>query len=111
MRDQAFRQGQEPSHEERIELGRLVEHLLNQERATLAERVEEVLRPYCIEIKENKTRNECELANLACLIERDKEDAFVQGVVDAANPFDGHYCFDYNGPWAPHSFVDVDLKM
>jgi hypothetical protein len=31
--------------------------------------------------------------------------------VEAANLFDGNYCFDYSGPWAPHSFVDVDLQM
>ena len=111
MRDQAFRQGQEPSHEERIELGRLVEHLLEQERTTLAERVEEVLRPYCIEIKENKVHDEREIVSLACLIERGTEDAFAQGVMEAANLFDANYCFDYNGPWAPHNFVDVNLQM
>jgi hypothetical protein len=110
-RNRAFAGGCEPSREERIELGRMVEHLLNENRAALAERIEQALSSCCIEIKENKTRDECELASLACLIERDKEDAFAQGVVEAANPFDGHYCFDYSGPWAPHSFVDVNLQM
>jgi len=110
-RDRAFRGGREPSREEQIELGRMVEHLLNEDRAALAERIEQTLSPCCVELKENKTRDECELASLACLIERDKEDAFAQGVVEAANPFDGNYCFDYNGPWAPHSFVDVNLQM
>lgn len=111
MRDRLFRQGQEPSHEERIELGRLVENLLTDDRAALAEKVETTLRPYCIETKENKTRDEREVLNLACLIERGTEDAFARGVIEAANLFDANYCFDYNGPWAPHNFVDVDLQM
>jgi hypothetical protein len=110
-RDQAFQGGREPSREERIELGRMVEHLLNEDRAVLAEKIEQALSPCCAEIKENKTRDECELASLACLIDRDKEDAFGQGVLEAANCFDGNYCFDYNGPWAPHNFVNVDLQM
>jgi hypothetical protein len=110
-RDRAFQRGREPSREERIELGRMVEHLLNQDRAAMAERIEQALRPCCVEIKENKTRDECELANLVCLIERARQDAFAQSVVEAANLFDGNYCFDYNGPWAPHSFVGVDFQM
>jgi hypothetical protein len=110
-RDRAFRQGHQPSRDERIELGRLVEHLLNEDRATQTERIEQVLRPCCIEIKENKMRDECELVSLACLIERGTVDAFAQGVVEAANLFDGNYCFDYHGPLAPHSFVEVNLQM
>jgi hypothetical protein len=111
MRDRAFRQAQEPTREEQIELGRLVERLLNEDRAALAERVEQALRLCCIEIKENKMRDEREIVSLACLIERDAADAFAQGVVKAAALFDANYCFDYNGPWAPHNFVDVNLQM
>jgi hypothetical protein len=111
MRDRAFRQGREPPHEERIELGRLVEHLLNEDRAAQAERVERALRACCIEIKENKIREERELVSLACLIERNTVDAFARGVVEVATLFDANHCFDYSGPWAPHNFVDVNLRM
>jgi hypothetical protein len=109
-RDRVFRGGREPSATERMDLGRLVENLLNEDRATQAERVAQVLRARCVEIKEGKLREERELMSLACLIERGSEDAFAQGVVEAASHFDGNYCFDYNGPWPPHSFVDVNLQ-
>ncbi len=110
-RDRAFRQGRDPSPDERMELGRLVERLLDEDRATAAERVEEGLRACCDEIKENKPQDDCELVRLACLIARGSEEAFAQGVVAVAGLFDAHYCFDYNGPWAPHNFVDVNLQM
>jgi hypothetical protein len=109
-RDRVFRGGHEPSANERMELGRLVENLLNEDRARQAERVAQTLRPRCAEIREGKLRDERELVSLACLIERGSEDAFAQGVVEAASHFDGNYCFDYNGPWPPHSFVDVNLQ-
>lgn len=110
-RDRTFRWGHEPSREEQMELGRLVEHLLSDDREATAELVEESLRERCVEIKESKLRDERELVNLACLIERGTEDAFGQGVVEAAKLFDSNYCFDYNGPWAPHSFVELNLHL
>ena len=36
---------------------------------------------------------------------------FEQGVFEAANRFDSHYAFDFNGPWTPHNFVEVDLMQ
>ena len=29
----------------------------------------------------------------------------------AAGLFDDHYRFDYNGPWPPYNFADIDLKL
>ncbi len=110
-RDRAFGGDREPSHEERLALGRLVEQLLAADRAAAAEQIEQTLRPHCVELKDSKIRDERELISLACLIERGTEDAFAQGVVAAASHFDASYCFDYNGPWAPHSFVDVSLEV
>jgi hypothetical protein len=31
--------------------------------------------------------------------------------LEAAGMFNNDYAFDYNGPWAPHNFVEVDLKL
>jgi hypothetical protein len=110
-RDQAFGGGHEPSYEERMALGRLVDRLLTEDRAVHAAKVTQALRPRCVEISEAKLRDERELANLVCLIERGTEDAFAQSVVEAASLFDANYCFDYNGPWPPHSFVDLNLEL
>jgi hypothetical protein len=50
--------------------------------------------------------------NLACLVGRQSvEKDFENAVCAAAQEFDNNYTFDFNGPWAPHNFVDVELVL
>ena len=51
------------------------------------------------------------IMKLACLVPRDRQAEWEEGVRRAASLFDDHYRFDYNGPWPPYSFVDIDLKL
>jgi hypothetical protein len=100
-----------PSQEDKIELGRLFDRLLNEDREAYTGKVEEALSPYCREIKNNKCRHEGEVMSLACLVPRSGQDLFEEGVFEAAKLFDNNFTFDYNGPWAPHNFVELDLQM
>jgi len=100
-----------PSQEDKIELGRLFDRLLTEDRDLYAEKVEEILAQYCQEIKRNKCRHETEVMNLACLVRRQDQDRFEGGVFAAAKLFDNNYTFDYNGPWAPHNFVEVNITL
>jgi hypothetical protein len=111
LRDQVFRNGREPSQDDKIELGRLFDRVLTDERAVQTEKAVAALAPYCTEIKENKPRGEREVMNLACLVPRDHQAAFEEGVFAAAQQFDNHYAFDFNGPWPPHNFVEINLEM
>lgn len=106
-RDRLVRPGRDANQEEMIELGRLFDRLLSEERSDLTERVEAVLSPSCAEIKPNNCRTETEVMNLVCLIERSKVDEFESRVFEAARFFDDHYAFDFSGPWAPHNFVQI----
>jgi len=110
-RDRIFRCPREPSHEEMIELGRLFERLLVQDRMASTEKVEAVLAPRCFELKRNPPRTEQEVMNLACLVGSDGVAAFETGVFKAAALFDDNFAFDYNGPWAPHNFVELDITL
>ena len=110
-RDRFFASQREPTHEDKIELGRMFDRILNEDRESHTERVEEVLSAYCSEIKASRRRNEREVMNLACLVDRHHESLFVSRVFEAAKLFDDNFSFDYNGPWAPHNFVDIDLKL
>ncbi len=110
-RDRLFGTNREPSHEDRIELGRMFERILNEDREARTRDVEEILAPRCFEIKRNPCRSEREVMNLACLVGRDAQTEFEAGVFQAAKRFDNNFAFDYNGPWAPYNFVDVDLKV
>ena len=48
--------------------------------------------------------------NLACLIEKNRREDFEARVLEAAQHFDNNFAFDYNGPWAPHTFAEINLR-
>ncbi|MBI2833992.1 MAG: GvpL/GvpF family gas vesicle protein [Acidobacteria bacterium] len=111
LRDHVFGKQRGPSHEDKIELGRLFDHLLGEEREAHTEKVEDILSARCAEIKRNPPRNEREVMNLACLVEREALKGFEDGVFAAARLFDNNFAFDFNGPWAPYNFVSVALEL
>jgi hypothetical protein len=88
-----------PTQEDKIELGRMFERTLNEDREQYTATVEEILEACCSEIKSNRPRNEREVMNLACLVVRGREmeERFERGVLEAAR--------------APHSFVNIDLEL
>lgn len=100
-----------PSQEDKIELGRMFDRFLNEDREAYTGKVEEILSCYCREVKRNKCRNESEVMSLACLVPREAQGRFEEGVFAAAKLFDNNFTFDYNGPWAPHNFVELDLQF
>lgn len=100
-----------PSQEDKIELGRMFDRLLNEDREAYTDKVEEILSQYCQEIKRNRCRSEGEVMNLACLVRKEAQNRFEAGVFEAAKLFDNNFTFDYNGPWAPHNFVELELKL
>jgi len=110
FRDQLFGGGRQPSEDDKIELGRLFDRILREDRAELTQRVVEVLAPLCAEIKENPPRGESGVMNLACLVARDGQERFEHGVFEAASRCDDNFSFDYSGPWPPYNFVDVSLQ-
>jgi hypothetical protein len=110
LRDSLFRAGARPSQEERIELGRSFERLLDEERLAHTRLLEEVLAPRCAEISRSAVREEKEIMSLACLVEKRRREDFENGVLEAARRFDNNFAFDYNGPWAPHAFAEINLK-
>ena len=111
LRDQIFRSGREPSQSQKIEVGRLFERILSEERATDTETAVSVLSSRCSEIKQDRPCSEREVTNLACLVERDAQRGFEEGVLEAATLFDSDFRFDLNGPWPPYNFVTVELRI
>lgn len=109
-RDQFLGTHREPTQEEKIEVGRIFERILNEDREIYTERVEEILSPRCFEIKRNPQRKETEVMNLACLVGRQGQAEFEAAVFETARLFDNNFAFDFNGPWAPHNFAEIELK-
>lgn len=110
LRDEVIGKQHGPSQTDKIEMGRLFDHLLTQDREQHTEAVMAALGQRCVEIKQNSTREEKEVMHLACLVERDAQKDFEDGVFEAAKRFDNNFSFDYNGPWAPHHFVSIALQ-
>ncbi|MGD0411932.1 MAG: GvpL/GvpF family gas vesicle protein [Verrucomicrobiota bacterium] len=110
-RDRLLGNQREPRQEDRIELGQLFDRILNEDREAHAEKLEEALAPCCAEIKRSPLRNVNEAANLNCLVGRRGQTELEEAVFQAARLFDNNYAFDLNGPWAPHNFVEMDLKL
>jgi hypothetical protein len=108
-RDELLRPNHAPTQDDKIQIGRMFEQILDQDRELHAERVENVLAARCSEIKRNKCRNEQEVMNLSCLVGRNRLKEFEAGVFDAASQFDDNFVFDFNGPWAPHNFVELEI--
>jgi hypothetical protein len=93
--------------EELIEVGKLFENLREADRAAHSERVAAVFREHGVELKWNPPRGEREVMNLSCLVPREGLGAFEKWVEAAAAGFDDHFTFEFNGPWAPHSFTEL----
>ena len=111
LRDRIFRPGREPSLEERLELGRRFESLLTECREQHTREVIDVLRPYCADIRAIDPAAEQMIMKLVCLVSKDRQNRFEEGIQEAARKFDDRYCFKYSGPWAPFDFVDVNLEL
>lgn len=110
-RDRLFGGAWEPSQDDKIELGRMFERLLAEDREDHTAKVEDILSLHSCEIKRSRCRNEREVMNLACLVGRDAQEKFEESIFEAASLFNNDFTFDYNGPWAPHNFVDIELQL
>jgi hypothetical protein len=110
-RDRLLGNQHQPRQEDKLELGQLFDRILNEDREAHSDKLEEALGPCCVEIKRSPPRNVNEVANLKCLVARHDQKQLEEAVFQAARLFDNNYAFDLNGPWAPHNFVEMDLKL
>jgi len=110
-RDQVLGDQRAVRQDDKIELGRLFDRLLNEAREAHAEVLEEALAPCCAEIKRAVPRKLNEVANLNLLIERSDQYVLENTAIRVAAQFDNHFAFDLNGPWAPHNFVALELQL
>jgi hypothetical protein len=51
------------------------------------------------------------IMKLMCLVSKDQQSRFEEGIQAAARKFDDRYSFKYSGPWAPFDFVDITLNL
>jgi len=111
LRDRLLGNQREPRQEDKIQLGQFFDRILNDDREAHLGRLEEALAPCCAEIKRSPPRQLHEVANLNLLVPHGQQAQLEQAVFQAATQFDNNFAFDLTGPWAPHNFVEMDLKL
>lgn len=99
------------TRDDQIAMGQYFEKLLNLEREQHTAKFLEVLNPFCKEIDVQPPREEADCMRLACLIQRDSEEAFNQAVYRAASLFSDDFSISFNGPWPTYSFVKLALSL
>jgi len=99
------------AHDAKMRAGRLFEQLRDQERDAHNAAVRQHIDPIAFEIVENAPRADADVLGMACLVDRPRLPDFEAAVHAAAHGFDDRFRFDFSGPWAPHSFVRMDLSV
>jgi hypothetical protein len=94
----------------RMQYGRLVDSLLQEQSEKLVTEIMETLSGVCVASRTNKPIGDKMILNGAFLVARDREPDF-----DAAvKQIDARYenlIFKYTGPWPPYNFVNIRLKL
>lgn len=110
LKNRLYANGRTPNQNEKIELGRVCEQILNHERETAAQQLENALEDLCVDSNRAVLRHESDVANLTCLIEKADFDKFNAAVETFAGQFSDDFAFKITGPFAPHNFVELHLN-
>jgi hypothetical protein len=111
LRDRLYRPGRTPTLEQKIELGRLFDALLEQGRERNTRIVVEAVRPHCAEIRRIDPTEEQVIVKLACLVDTQHIRAWEESIERLAGRYNDNYCFEIVGPSAPYHFAEVDLDL
>lgn len=109
-RDRVFQATEPPTHAEKVELGRLFETRIGEERSRHTDQVVATVQRSAREVKVNTPRTEKTVMDLVVLVDREGLPQFERKVHEVAEAFPSQYAFEFNGPWAPFSFVGLDLQ-
>ncbi len=109
-RNELTRLGDLASHQLKVEIGRHVESLIAHHREEHSSTVLLEVEPVCEAIRHGDPRDEAELLTIACLLHRSRLDTFKAKLECVASCFDESFAFNIKGPFAPHSFVNLNLE-
>ena len=92
---------------QRMEIGRMVEIALENEKAALKEDILNNLSPLALEAKANNTYGERMIINSAFLVENNKEGEFDQKIQELSAKYGDKVKFKYVGTLPPFNFVNL----
>ncbi|MDP8217285.1 MAG: GvpL/GvpF family gas vesicle protein [Candidatus Theseobacter exili] len=95
---------------ERVEIGRMVENALGEEREIYKDDILSALSPLAIETKTNNTYGEKMIVNAAFLVEKQRETEFDQKVDELGAKYGDTLKFKYVGTLPPFNFVNLIIE-
>jgi len=99
-----------PSLDEKVDLGKKVKEALEKKREAEAEEILDVLRPKCVELRNNKIVSDNMILNCAFLVDKAHEREFDDLVEDLSQRYKDRLKFKYVGPVAPFNFAELVIK-
>lgn len=107
-RERTFHSRRNPSYDDKIRLGQMLDDALRNYRDARTAQVMAVVGASCAEVIALPVYGETEIANLALLVSRSGLDQFEAAVHASAAQIDEDIAFKLGGPWPPHNFVQFD---
>jgi len=100
----------EKTHQQRIQIGRMVEIALEKEKEMFKKKILDTLSPLAVEVKDNYTYGERMIINSAFLIEKDIEDEFDKKINELDEEYGNIIKFKYVGTLPPFNFVNLIIQ-
>jgi hypothetical protein len=94
-----------------MQIGKMVEAALEEEKAKWKEDILSGLVPLALEVKTNNTYGERMILNAAFLVEKTKEAAFDMRVNELAEKYGDKMTFKYVGTLPPFNFVNLTINV
>jgi len=102
--------GPQPSAEDRVKLGRMVEGFLSKKKELLAPEIIAALAEVSEDFRLHDTLDATMIINTAFLIQKAGQEAFDQRLDEIDRTYDGRLNFRQVGPLPPYSFGTVEVK-
>lgn len=106
---ESITRGREPTVEERLQLGHLVKHCMDQRREGYRERMVSFLRPFSVDMALNAIVADDMVMNVAFLVDRAEQHQFDTAVHQLDQLFQDGITFRVIGPLPPYSFSTVQV--
>jgi len=100
----------EKTHQQRIQIGRMVEIALEKEKEIFKKKILDTFSPLAVEVKDNYTYGERMIINSAFLIEKDIEDEFDKMMNELDDEYGNIIKFKYVGTLPPFNFVNLIIQ-
>ncbi len=98
------------AHQKLMQIGKMVEAALEEEKAKWKEDILSSLVPLSSEVKTNHTYGERMIMNAAFLVEKTKETSFDMRVNELAEKYGDKITFKYVGTLPPFNFVNIEIN-